>query len=225
MSLICIKCKQELPRDAKFCPECGQEVRSSKEKAEARNDIKKGLTSFTNPIHAFGFIITSILAAIIIIFLILDSNQKTIEEKRSISSNTSDIPQEIKAKLEQLAEDPESVTLNIEMANLLFDHSQFDQAIPFYKKALSGDPRNIAVQIDMAVCYFNLRQFDQAIAEMEKALEIDPIHPKGLFNMGIIYYNLKNFDKVREYWTKLIAAHPKGMEAARARELLSNLTE
>jgi tetratricopeptide (TPR) repeat protein len=220
----CTNCNYDLPENAKFCPECGQKITSIEvEKKTEKSHISKKSKSFTKPSQAYGFITLCVVIALTIVFLILDSNRETIEEKKRNSSNTVDIPEEIKVKLEQLAANPESVPLNIEIANLLFDHNQFDQAIPFYQRALQGDPANIAVQIDMAVCYFNLRQFDQAIAEMEKALRIDPDHPKGLFNMGIIYYNLKDFDKVREYWEKLFAAHPDGMEAKRANELLQSL--
>ena len=188
-----------------------------------KSDSPGKYAPFSKPSSAFGFIATSVFIAIIIVFLILESNQQALDEKRNTSSKTSDILKENKVLLEKLTANPNSVPLNIEVANFLFDNNQFDQAIPFYKKAVKGDPSNIAVQIDLAVCYFNLRQFDQAIVEMEKALKIDPNHPKGLFNMGIIYYNLKQFDKVRTYWEKLIATHPNSDETTKALDLLKTL--
>jgi tetratricopeptide (TPR) repeat protein len=221
----CINCQQTLPKEAKFCPQCGQEVSLSDEKSAPNNQDNKinKSTQFTKPIHAFALIVSAVAVALIIVFLILDSNQQAIKEKKENSTNTSDLPQEIKAQLEKLAADPESISLNIEMGNQLFDIGQFDQAIPFYQKALLKDTLNIAVQIDLAVCFFNLRNPEQAIVEMEKALKIDPLHPKALFNMGIIYYNLGKTEKVREFWSRLISVNPELAEAKRAQELLKEL--
>jgi len=220
----CINCQSELPNDAKYCPKCGQKVTvfDKSAKRDTHNKINKD-KSFKNPLHALGLIIAAITVAIIIVMLILDSNQKTKEEKESISTNALEIPEEVQVKLEKLAKNPDSIALNIEMGNILFDINRFGEAIPFYQKALSLDASNIGVQIDLAVCFFNLRNFDQAIVEMEKALEIDPIHPKGLFNMGIIYYNLNKPEDVRKYWNKLKVNHPQSMETKRAEELLQNL--
>jgi tetratricopeptide (TPR) repeat protein len=138
----------------------------------------------------------------------------------SQSPSLLELPVEIKAQLEKLAADPESVNLNIETGNLLFDIGRFDEAIPFYQRALGRDSLNIGVQIDLAVCFFNLRNSERAILEMKKALKIEPNHPKGLFNMGIIYYNLGEIEQVRKYWEILMVVHPDGVEAKKAAELL-----
>ena len=222
----CTNCQYTLPEEAKFCPECGAKViipeGLTADKKQDTNTSNKS-APFSKPVHAFGLVIAAVFVAVLVVFLILDSNRKAIEEKKEISANTSEMPEEIKVQLEKLSADPESVALNIEMGNLLFDGGQFGEAIPFYQKALIRDSLNIGVQIDLAVCYFNLRNTDQAILEMKKALRIDPNHPKGLFNLGIIYYNLGKFDEVRRYWEQLMVVHPDGMEAKRAQELLQSI--
>jgi tetratricopeptide (TPR) repeat protein len=218
----CLNCQNKLPEEAKFCPQCGQEVTLLEEDIQSTDKSTKS-APFTKPVHAFALIISAVVIAILIIVLILDSNQKKIEENKETSTNASDIPKEIKVQLEKLAADPESIPLNIEMGNQLFDIGRFDEAIPFYQKALSKDTLNSAVQIDLAVCFFNLRMPEQAITEMQEALKIDPNHPKGLFNMGIIYYNLGKTEKVREYWEKLILNNPDSMEAKKAEDLLQSL--
>jgi tetratricopeptide (TPR) repeat protein len=220
----CKNCSYQLPEAAKFCPECGQKVAVSGNSSNGENtSLASKQESFTKPVHAFGLIIAAVSIAIVIVMLILDSNRETTEEKKDISGNTSEISPEVKAKLEELAANPESIALNIELGNMLFDINRFSEAIPFYQKAMNLEPSNIGVQIDLAVCFFNLRNFDQAIVEMEKALQIDPNHPKGLFNMGIVYYNLGKFEEVRKYWQKLMIIHPESLEASRARELLQSL--
>ena len=217
----CTNCQNRLPENVKFCPQCGQKVPSTKYSEPVKNE--ENATSLAKPVQAFALIFAAVTIAILIVFLILDSNKKDLEQKRDISTNTQDNPREIQVQLEKLAQDPESITLNIEMGNLLFDSGRFDEAIPFYQKALTMDSKNISVQIDLAVCFFNLRKTDQAILEMNKALKIDPNHPKGLFNMGIIYYNTGDFDKVREYWKRLISINPGLMESKRAQEILETM--
>ena len=219
----CINCQQSIPENAKFCPQCGQKIPNSDNSESVKN--KKISTAFSKPANAYMLVLSAVAAAILIVVLILNSNQKSIEQTKEISTNTPEISEKIKVQLEKLSKDSESIQLNIEMGNLLFDAGEFDQAIPFYQKALTRDSGNIAVQIDLAVCYFNLRQIDQAILEMDKALKIDPSHPKGLFNMGIIYYNIGDFDKVREYWQRLISINPELMEAKKAQELLDSLNQ
>lgn len=217
----CTHCQHSLPKGANFCPQCGEMVI----KKDTQQHLKKqeSSTKIANPAQAYMLVVAALAIAILIVVFILDSNQKTIEQNKNTSTNTRDLSGEINAQLEKIKQDPESVPLNIEMGNLLFDSGRFDEAIPFYQKALSSDSENISVQIDLAVCYFNLRKTDQAIMEMNKALKIDPNHSKGLFNMGIIYYNLGQFEKVREYWQRLIAIHPDLPETFKAQELLKSL--
>jgi tetratricopeptide (TPR) repeat protein len=220
----CPKCQNPLSEEAKFCPECGHKVSpvvKFTDKKSLNSSDKK--STFSKPIHAFGLIMGAAAIALLIVFLIMSSNQEQIEGKKNISPNTQDLPAEVKAQLEELAANPRSIPLNIEMGNTLFDLNRFNEAITFYQRALNLDSSNIEVQIDLAVCFFNLRNVDQAILEMEKALKIDPNHPTGLFNMGIIYYNLGKIDQVRKYWERLTAVHPEGTEARKARELLQNL--
>ena len=217
----CKNCQQSMPAKAKYCPECGHQISKSNSQQSAIASSNK----LEKPAQAYILVIAAVAVAILIVILILDSNQKSIEQNAVTSTNAQDFSNEIKVQLEKIKQDPNSIPLNIEMGNLLFDSGRFDEAIPFYQKVLSMDLKNIAVQIDLAVCFFNLRKIDQALLEMDKALKIDPNHPKGLFNMGIIYYNIGDFDKVREYWNRLISIHPELMESKRAMELLQNIED
>jgi tetratricopeptide (TPR) repeat protein len=219
----CTNCQTNLPESAKFCSECGQRVSQPETQTDQIKSESSNTTAFSKPLQAFGLIFGAVAVAVLIVVLILDSNRQATAEKKEISSTPSEIPEEVKVQLEKLEADPESIPLNIETGNLLFDVGRFDEAIPFYQKALSKDSLNIGVQIDLAVCFFNLRDAEQAIVEMKKALKIDPTHSKGLFNMGIIYYNMGQFENVRKYWEKLMVVHPESMEAARARELLQSI--
>jgi len=219
--MICTNCMSGLPEDAKYCFQCGQPVHLSKDSYSAKPIGKS--KPFTRPSQAFALILAALAISILIVIMILDSNQKNIAERKLISTNTSENSKELQVQLEKLSHSPESIPLNIEIGNLLFDSGRFDEATSFYQKALTLNPKNIAVQIDLAVCFFNMRRFDQSILEMNKALEIDPNHPKGLYNMGIIYFTIGNFDKAREYWQHLIAIDPELTESQRANEMMNKL--
>ena len=216
----CTNCKRNIPKSAKYCPHCGYEIKRSPN-ITVKDEVNPG--KLAKPVQAYSLIILAMAVAILIVMLILESNKPDTENQNIISTNTPDNSEEIKAQLEKLIQNPESVSLNIEMGNLLFDSGRYEEAIPYYQKSLSLNPRNIAVQIDLAVCFFNLRNFDQAILEMKKALDIDQNHTLGLFNMGIIYYNMGDVDKAREYWQRLIAINPELKEAKRAQELMQNM--
>lgn len=218
--MICINCQHRLPENAKYCPLCGHKI-SPTDNISKKNEDNSA--PFSKPAHAYALILSVAAIVILIVVLILDSNQREIEQNRNISTNTSDLSEEFKIQLEKLAKDPDSIHLNIEMGNLLFDSGKFYEAIPYYQKSLVKDSLNIALQIDLAVCYFYLRKIDRAIVEIKKALKIDPKHPKGLFNIGVIYYTIGEFETAREYWGQLISDDPEGMEAKRAQELLDNL--
>jgi tetratricopeptide (TPR) repeat protein len=217
----CKNCQHYLPEDSKFCPQCGQEVIQPNSNKSARE--RTSVSALTKPANAYLMVLAAVVAAIVVVFLILESNQKVLEQKKEISTNTQDNSKEIQVQLEKLNQDPESIPLNTEMGNLFFDSGRFDEAIPFYQKALTLDSKNIAIRIDLGVCFFNLRKIDLAILEMNKALEIDPGHSKGLFNMGIIYYNISDFDKVKEYWQRLISLHPNIAETKKAQEILKSM--
>jgi tetratricopeptide (TPR) repeat protein len=214
----CTNCKTLLPQSAKFCPQCGYKVEPPDELPDGTNP-----KPLAKPIRAFSLIIAAVAIAMLIVILVLESNKPDTQSKEKISTNTVDNSEEIQSQLEKLQQNPESVTLNIEMGNLLFDSDRYGEAVPYYQKSLSIDPKNISVQIDLAICYFNLQNLDRALVEMKKALDIDPNHPLGLFNMGIIYYNLGDNDKAREYWQRLIAINPELTEAKKAQELIKSL--
>ena len=221
----CKKCHSQLPQNAKFCPQCGEKiVVKHKDPARKVSTSSKESSPLVKKSNAYTFILFAVIAAFVVIVLVLNSNKKEIiKVTNEIESNTLDSSDEIKVLSEKLLKNPESLTLNIEMGNKLFDAGQFNQSVSYYKKALTLDPGNISVQIDLGVCYFNMQDFDNAILEMDKALNLDPEHQKGLFNMGVIYLNAGNIEETKKYWNRLKILHPQSREAQRAQEILDSM--
>ncbi len=216
----CSKCSYFLPESAKFCPQCGSKV--SPVDTSEESTYKKS-QFLDKPRNAYLLIALTSVVALVIVFLILESNQKKDEVKVQSSANSLEITPEINALREKLSSNPDDLQSNIRMGNILFDAGDFAGAIPFYTHATHLDSLNIAIRIDMAVCYYNIQNFPIAIENMEKALELDPNHVKGLFNIGIMYSRTKEKEQARFYWEKLILLHPQSEESIRARQLLEGL--
>ena len=123
----------------------------------------------------------------VIIFLILDSNRKAETENMQTSTIPLENKAEIDALRQKILEDPNDLSSNIQLGNLLFDVGDYGGALPYYAHAMHLDSLNISVRIDMAVCYYNIQNYPDAIENMKKALKLEPTHKKGLFNIGIMY--------------------------------------
>lgn len=219
--MLCSNCSSSLPESAKFCPQCGTRIDppdSEKQSSTIAETLEK-------PRNAYGLIVLTSVLALIIVFLIMDSNQRKDEVKEKTSSVPAEDTAEIKALREHLTANPDDLQSNIRMGNLMFDAGDFSGAIPFYTHAMHLDSLNIAIRIDLAVCYYNIQNTTVAIENMKKALELDPNHIKGLFNIGIMYAHLGDKQQARFYWEKLIGIEPSSNEGLRAMQMLESLKE
>ena len=116
----------------------------------------------------------------------------------------------IKVLEHQAAARPGDPRPRLELANFLYDHKQFEQAIPWYQKALELDPRNVGARTDLGTSYYNLGRADEALREYRKSLEIDPRHQPTLYNMVLV--NLEgthNFAAARQAWEQLHGLNPQ----------------
>ena len=116
----------------------------------------------------------------------------------------------IKVLEDQAAARPSEPRPRLELANLLYDHKQFEQAILWYQKALELDPRNVSARTDLGTSYYNLGRADEALREYRKSLEIDPRHQPTLYNMVLV--NLEgthNLAAARQAWEQLHGLNPK----------------
>jgi len=219
--MICASCGQILPENAKFCPHCGTKTAPAENKKGSAKKISDGF--FADSRRAWAFIALNVAVALLISYLILDSNIQRQTEKAAISGAASEIPAKIKALVEKLKQNPASPELNIQVGNQLFDIGNFSEASGYYQRALVTDSGNVAARIDLAVCFFNVENYDQAIKNMRIALRLAPDHQKGLFNMGVMYMAVGQQDSTQKYWKHLISAFPSSDEAKRARELMQNM--
>jgi Flp pilus assembly protein TadD len=116
----------------------------------------------------------------------------------------------IKVLEDQAAARPGDPRPRLELANLLYDHKQFEQAVLWYQKALEVDPRNVSARTDLGTSYYNLGRADEAIREYRKSLEIDPRHQPTLYNMVLVNLGgTHNLAAARQAWEQLHGLNPK----------------
>jgi Tfp pilus assembly protein PilF len=115
----------------------------------------------------------------------------------------------IKALQDQAAQNPQDPEAPLRLANVLYDHQRFSEAVEWYQKALKLDPKNVGARTDLGTCFFNLGQPKQALAEYRKSLESDPRHEPTLFN--VIVVNLEgthDLAAARAAWDELHRLNP-----------------
>ncbi len=121
-----------------------------------------------------------------------------------------DLGSTVKLFEDQAAARPADPLPRLELANLLYDHKQFEQAALWYQKALELDPRNVSARTDLGTSYYNLGRADEALREYRQSLEIDPRHQPTLYNMVLVNLEgTRDFAAARQAWEQLHGLNPQ----------------
>jgi cytochrome c-type biogenesis protein CcmH/NrfG len=122
----------------------------------------------------------------------------------------------------RLVANPKDVSALIELGNIYYDASQWNDAITYYTRALNETPANPDVRTDMGIAYFNTGESDRALKEFDHALKDDPRHSQTLFNVGVVKMNGKNDAKgAIAAWESLLKMDPQYKDRARVETLLA----
>ncbi len=101
-----------------------------------------------------------------------------------------ELDQQVKSLTTMLADDPDNVEVVTALGNLFFDHSRWDEAQRWYRKALELKPGDVNVMTDYAVVLRNLGKGQEALDILNTVLAKDPGHWQALYNKVIVL----NFD-------------------------------
>ncbi len=124
---------------------------------------------------------------------------------------------------QKLATNPDDVDANIGMGNLLFDSSQWDEAIEHYQRALAKAPANADVRVDMAVAYHNLGRNDKAKAEMERVTSENPTHRNAWLNLGVVSADMGDKATAIKSWEQYLKLEPNGPHSASIRAQIEDM--
>ncbi len=124
-----------------------------------------------------------------------------------------DTSPEVQAMEQQVAANPQDPALPLKLADYLYDHGSFEQAITWYQKATALDPNNVNASTDLGTCYFNVGRFDEALSQFRHSLTIEPQHQPTLFNVIVVNmegkHDYKAAQKAYEALYKLNPTYPK----------------
>ena len=113
-------------------------------------------------------------------------------------------------QLEREAEkNPERMATWLELGNLYFDASKYQDAIRAYNQYLSLDPSNADVWTDIGVMYRRAGNPEQAVSSFDKAISLNPQHEQARFNKGIVLlHDMGDRDAALQTWQELIKINP-----------------
>ena len=123
----------------------------------------------------------------------------------------------------RLMSNPKDVPALIELGNIYFDASQWNDAIGYYTRALNETPNNPNVRTDMGIAYFYSGDPDRALKEFDRSLTDDPRHVQTLFNVGVVKMNAKNDPKgAIAAWEELLKIDPQYQARVKVESMLAD---
>jgi len=135
--------------------------------------------------------------------------------------------------------DAKQIRAHVEVADLLFEKSQYDAAALHYKAYLDAKPDEKAVLASYGATLISLKRYADAYAVLKHAVELDPQFVVARHNLGVALLGLgRNEDAQREFivvtetspsfaegWIHLAAAYCRTGEALKAIEALGRARE
>jgi cytochrome c-type biogenesis protein CcmH/NrfG len=119
----------------------------------------------------------------------------------------------IQALKDQANSNPRDPAPPLKLADYLYDHGKYEQAIVWYQKAVQLDPTNVNASTDLGTCYFNVGRTDDALRQFHQSLAIEPRHQPTLFNIIVVQMEGKHdYRAAADAWETLHrvnAAYPK----------------
>ncbi len=128
----------------------------------------------------------------------------------AMAPSSAEIAAHVTEARQAVVRDPGNPDLNLQLANALYDASDWKGAAEAYEKALPSKPNDANMMTDLGSCYRNLGSFDKALEMYRKAQEIQPSHSQSLLNMTLVYvFDLKDAAKAQAAFDRLKAEHPE----------------
>lgn len=109
------------------------------------------------------------------------------------------------------------------MGRHLYQIGAYDLAIAELREATQLLPFHPTLHYNLACAYAACRQEQEAIAALRQALSLDSGHTKAHLLLGQLLAAQGKLDTARMGFEAILALHPEGREAEKAREELTRL--
>jgi len=107
-----------------------------------------------------------------------------------------------------LAKDSTDVGAHVGLADVLYDSSNWSEAIIHYRAAVRRDSTLTTALVDLGVCYYNLGNSAEAERHFMLALKREPNQPIALFNLGIVHERREDFEGALQYFHRAMQSSP-----------------
>jgi hypothetical protein len=124
----------------------------------------------------------------------------------------------------RITKNPRDIAALVELGNLYFDASKFDQAVSYYTSALALDPTNPDVRNDEAAALHASGHDLDALREVNRVLSERPNFPQALFNRGIILGSMGRRSDAVVAYRAFLRVSPKNDHAADAQAAIKELS-
>jgi tetratricopeptide (TPR) repeat protein len=100
-----------------------------------------------------------------------------------------------KAYREALALDPNYCDAMDNLALLLRQNGNTEEAIALYENSIKIAPDNEVAHLGLANTYMGLEEYDKALVEYNALLDINPSNPEGYYGAGRVYFSKENYNE------------------------------
>ena len=145
------------------------------------------------------------VSAVLVIFIAFKGFKENNPSQPIEGSNAQQM-QTAEAAQKALAADSNNVGAHIALANVLYDTSNWSDAIVHYRAAVRRDSTQVDALVDLGVCYFNLGDPRHASEMFQLALQRNPGQPVALFNLGIVAERQGSYKEALSYFHRAMNA-------------------
>ncbi len=112
-----------------------------------------------------------------------------------------------------IAENPDCWLTHNNLAFVLFDRGQYDEAIAQFQEALEIKPDYAEARYNLGVALARRGQYDEAIPHFKKALEIKPDYADAYLNLGVAVCSQGHVAEAIAYYQKALELKPNDAAA------------
>ncbi|MFZ7128515.1 MAG: tetratricopeptide repeat protein [Desulfobacterales bacterium] len=163
-------------------------------------------------------LVTSVVIALMVgfflgvVFGVYQSSSPLPSQAQSGSPSSADRNQMLEGLMERVKGNPDDTAAWIQLGNLHFDASRFNEAIEAYEKSLELEPGNAMVLTDLGIMYRRIGKPREAVERFDRAIAADPKLENPRYNKGVVLlHDLKDREGAVQAWEGLLEVNPLAM--------------
>lgn len=224
--VICAQCGAANARGATECTTCGAPI--SDVEPEIRRAASAAPAESTGSLQTYLIAGLAMVVVALIVYIVSTPEEKTgppqaampgatgaaganpqgamppdhppIDESAQMAAMTK-LVTDLEGKLKA---DPTNDSLQLALANALYDVGNHAQAKVHYAEYLKKNPQNLDATTDFATSVAAAGNVDSAVVVLNSVLAKDAKHQRAAFNMAIMYRQKENRDSI-VYWLQRVA--------------------